>query len=100
VRVLDGTRETVVHLEDGSSALAETVRPLRSGTVPTGGVADATRYTALLLEDWLPALRGGTGTAPTIAAATAVQAVIDAARRSATGGGWVQLANYSGLETT
>jgi predicted dehydrogenase len=89
VRVLDGQRQSVVHRDGATSPLDETPRGLRSGVVPTGALADPTRWTALLLESWLPALGGGTADVPTVADATAVQAVIDAAWRSSEGAGWL-----------
>lgn len=46
---------------------------------------------ALMLEDWLPALSGGPTDAPTLREGHRVQRVVDAARRSSAGGGWVPL---------
>lgn len=50
------------------------------------------RAMALLLEDWLPALtRGGPGAAPTFMDALRAQQVIDAARQSHAGAGWIDV---------
>jgi len=46
---------------------------------------------ALMLEDWLPALSGGTADVPTLRDGHRVQRVVDAARESSAGGGWVSL---------
>ncbi|MCU1375200.1 MAG: afr 2 [Actinomycetia bacterium] len=99
VRVLEGERQAVVRRGAEVFPLDESPRGLRSGVVPTGGLADATRWTALLLETWLPALRGGAADVPTVADATAVQAVIDAARRSSGGEGWLPVMDDIDEET-
>jgi predicted dehydrogenase len=92
----DGLRE--LSLDDeavGGDALA----------IPSTGRRSAPiRALALMLERWLPALRGqaaGAGTAddgrgsgpsvPTLRDGLVVQRVIDAARRSSDGAGWVAL---------
>jgi predicted dehydrogenase len=46
---------------------------------------------ALMLEDWLPAFSGEASTAPSLHDGHRVQRVVDAARRSAAGEGWVTL---------
>ena len=46
---------------------------------------------ALMLEDWLPAFAGEATGAPTLHDGHRVPRVVDAARRSATGEGWVTL---------
>ena len=50
------------------------------------------RAMALLLEDWRLALESSPSQVPGFAAALLVQQVIDAARASAAGAGWVDLA--------
>ncbi|MFG3022311.1 Gfo/Idh/MocA family protein [Streptomyces sp. NPDC048254] len=73
-----------------------------SDRMPLDGDADAIpqrgrratpiRALALMLEDWLPALRGGRAPGvPTLRDGWLVQRVIDAARRSSAGEGWVSL---------
>jgi hypothetical protein len=44
-----------------------------------------------MLEDWLPAFSGEPTDAPTLPDGHRVQRVVDAARRSAAGEGWVTL---------
>jgi predicted dehydrogenase len=59
---------------------------------PSGKRATPIRALALMLEDWLPALRGGQARGvPTLRDGWVVQRVIDAARRSSAGEGWVSL---------
>lgn len=55
--------------------------------------AAPTRALALMLEDWMPALRGGTAVRaiPGLRDGWRVQQVIDSARASAEGAGWVGL---------
>jgi predicted dehydrogenase len=70
-----------------------------SSAIPaTGRRAAPIRALALMLEQWLPALRGepaaDSGPAPripTLRDGLVVQRVIDAARRSSDGGGWVSV---------
>jgi len=50
------------------------------------------RAMALLLEEWLPGRAGTAKSVPTFADALRVQEVIDGARASAAGAGWVKLA--------
>ncbi len=65
----------------------------RSGAeLPKRRAAGAIRSLALMLEDWLPAFRGAPSPrVPTLADGWRVQRVIDAARRSSDGEGWVSL---------
>ncbi len=67
-------------------------RTARSGMEPpkrrAGGAILAL---ALMLEDWLPAFSGGLSTAPSLRDGHRVQRIVDAARASAAGGGWVVL---------
>ena len=51
----------------------------------------AIRSLALMLEDWLPAFSGQSSTAPTLFDGHRVQRIVDAARRSSDGAGWVSL---------
>jgi hypothetical protein len=44
-----------------------------------------------MLEDWLPAFSGAPTIAPTLRDGWRVQHIIDAARRSSAGDGWVEL---------
>jgi predicted dehydrogenase len=68
-------------------------RMLRSGAeLPKRRAASAIRALALMLEDWLPAFSGKEARGvPTLRDGVRVQRVIDAARRSAAGGGWIEL---------
>jgi hypothetical protein len=88
-------RSARFHSNAASVPLEEVVRPLKNGVVipGSGPVVDATRWTAQLIEDWQPAFSGGGGTAPTIGDARTVQAVMDAARRSSAGEGWVDVSH-------
>jgi predicted dehydrogenase len=65
----------------------------RSGVeLPKRRAAGAIRSLALMLEDWLPAFDGEPAPGvPTLRDGWLVQAVVDAARRSAAGAGWVDL---------
>jgi predicted dehydrogenase len=86
--------------EEGLKELSPFPRTVRgdSGAVPSSGrrAAPITAL-ALMLEDWLPALRGVTAehraapSVPTLRDGLVVQRVIDAARRSSAGAGWVLL---------
>jgi predicted dehydrogenase len=65
-------------------------RPLRSGgEVPARRSGRQIRAQALMLEEWLPAFSGNPTKVPTVREALHVQHVIDAARRSSAGEGWV-----------
>lgn len=44
-----------------------------------------------MLEDWKPAFAGGSAPTPTVRDGFNVQLVIDAARRSSAGAGWVDI---------
>jgi predicted dehydrogenase len=70
-----------------------TPRALRSGVEwPAGKVSSASRYAmAVMLEEWLPALDGSPSRVATVREAWTVQCIIDAARRSSAGDGWVRL---------
>jgi predicted dehydrogenase len=69
-------------------------RDLRSGReLPKRRAAGSIKSLALLLEDWMPALTGdgpATGV-PSLRDGYIAQSVVDAARRSSRGEGWVEL---------
>lgn len=69
-------------------------RQLASGAeLPARGATDLIKAQALMLEDWLPALHGGTAAQPipSFADGLLVARVIEAARASAAGAGWVTI---------
>ena len=68
--------------------------PAHDDTIPERGAAGMIRAMALMLEDWLPEVLGGVAAnpVPTLVDGLVVQQVIEAARRSAAGAGWVALA--------
>lgn len=80
--------------EDGLQVLPLSDRALRSGAeLPKRRAASAIRALALMLEDWLPAFSGQPAPGvPTLRDGVRVQRVIEAARRSAQGAGWVDVA--------
>ena len=65
----------------------------RSGLeLPKRRAAGAIRSLAVMLEDWLPAFEGKPAPGvPTLLDGWHVQSVVDAARRSSAGEGWVTL---------
>jgi predicted dehydrogenase len=79
----------------GSEGLAvepPRMRMPRSGAeIPTRRAGGAIWSLALLLEDWLPAFSKEPSRAPTLYDGHRVQRVIDGARRSSEGAGWVEL---------
>jgi predicted dehydrogenase len=62
--------------------------PAHPEHLPNGLAGHAARAMALMLQDWLPAFDGGESAAATFDDGLLSLAVIDAARRSAQGGGW------------
>jgi predicted dehydrogenase len=75
--------------DEGLSPLAVNDRePAHPERVPTGLAGHASRAMALMLEDWLPAFDGLPSTVATFQDGLLSLAVIDAAHRSAEGGGW------------
>lgn len=75
--------------DDGLDTLPVSDRaPAHPEGLPKGLAGHAARAMALMLEDWLPAFHGGQSTAPTFEDGFVSLAIIDAARRSAEGGGW------------
>jgi predicted dehydrogenase len=74
---------------DGLSPLAVNDRePAHPEHLPKGLAGHAARAMALMLQDWLPAFDGGQSAAATFDDGLLSLAVIDAAQRSAQGGGW------------
>ena len=70
---------------------ASTRRPASGIEAPKRRAAGAITALALMLEEWLPALHGEPTLAPSLADGHRVQRIVDAARRSSDGEGWVQL---------
>jgi predicted dehydrogenase len=66
-------------------------RPASGIEPPKRRAASAIVSLALMLEDWLPALSGQPTDAPTLRDGHRVQRVVDAARQSSAGAGWVTL---------
>jgi predicted dehydrogenase len=79
--------------EEGLRPLAPSDRePVSRPELPAGRFSSAAiRSFALMLEDWLPAFDGERSRAATLADGWAVQRIIEAARRSSDGAGWVEL---------
>src|ERR1700722_13396650 len=79
----------------GGADPAEEIAPVRAprsgGEIPQRRAGAAIRSLALMLEDWLPAFSGLASTAPTLFDGHRVQRIVDAARRSSDGAGWVSL---------
>jgi predicted dehydrogenase len=77
---------------DGMTPVAVSARMPRSGVeIPKRRAGGAIRSLALMLEDWLPAFAGRPTIVPTLYDGHRVQRVVDAARRSSNGEGWVSL---------
>jgi predicted dehydrogenase len=88
-------RISVAHVGDeGLRPVEVETRMPRSGAeLPRRRAAEAIRSLAILLEEWLPAFDGRpTPGVPTLVDGVRVQDVVDAARRSSAGAGWVRLA--------
>jgi predicted dehydrogenase len=68
-------------------------RPTNDSSIPTRGASQLIRAMALMLEDWLPALSGRAAfqPIPSLSDGLLVQHVIEAARTSSAGAGWVGL---------
>lgn len=65
-------------------------RPLASGVeLPQRRATAAIKALALMLEEWVPAFDGRPSKTPTLEDGHRVQRIIDAARRSSVGEGWV-----------
>lgn len=79
---------------DGSEPvrISPVSRELRSGAeLPQRRATPAIKALALMLEDWLPAFESRPTVVPTLVDGDRVSRVIDAARASADGAGWVSL---------
>jgi predicted dehydrogenase len=91
--VLEGGMSVNLHRvgEEQGAPLEMSTRAIRSGyELPKRRAAGAIQSLALMLEDWLPAFDGeATPGVPTLRDGLRVQAVVDAARRSSAGEGWV-----------
>ncbi len=59
--------------------------------IPKRRSGEAVRALALMLEDWLPAFSGAATPVPDLAQGYLVARVVDAARRSSDGAGWVSI---------
>ncbi|MFI5053477.1 MAG: Gfo/Idh/MocA family protein [Acidimicrobiia bacterium] len=94
---VEGANEVLAYRvgDDAPTAIAASTRSIRSGAeLPKRRAAGSIRSLALMLEDWLPALSGSPAPGvPTLRDGLRVQQVIDAARRSSAGDGWVALAD-------
>jgi predicted dehydrogenase len=78
--------------DDGLSPLSVTERePAHPEQLPKGLAGHAAGAMALMLEDWLPAFDGEESKAATFDDGLLSLAVIEAAQRSAKGGGWEQV---------
>jgi predicted dehydrogenase len=78
--------------EDAPVPLEPVSRDLESGVeLPARRSSIAVRAQALMLEDWRPAFEGKAAPNATIRDGYNVQLVIDAARRSSAGEGWVDI---------
>jgi predicted dehydrogenase len=65
--------------------------PLTRPELPARGARTMILGMALMLEDWLPAFSGASAPTPTFRDGWRVQAVIEAARASSAGAGWVPI---------
>ncbi len=75
-----------------STVPLNTRMPRSGAELPKRRAAGAIRSLAVMLEDWLPAFSGGPAPGvPTLRDGLRVQLVIDAARRSSAGAGWVPI---------
>jgi predicted dehydrogenase len=75
--------------DDGLRPLAVDERePAHPDRLPRGLAGHASRAMALMLQDWLPAFDGAPSDVATFEDGLLSLAIIDAARRSAEGGGW------------
>jgi predicted dehydrogenase len=75
------------------SVAVDTRSPASGRALPERGAAPLIRAMALMLEDWAAQLTGSPAEnpLPTLRDGFVVQSVIEAARRSAAGGGWVDI---------
>jgi predicted dehydrogenase len=78
--------------DDGLASWAGEHRlPLSRPELPARGATGPILAMALMLEDWLPAFTGAATPVPTFRDGWRVQAVIEAARASSAGAGWVDI---------
>jgi predicted dehydrogenase len=85
-------RATRVGDDTPSTVPLETRMPRSGAELPKRRAAGAIRSLAVMLEDWLPAFSGAPAPGvPTLRDGLIVQRVIDAARRSSAGAGWVPI---------
>jgi predicted dehydrogenase len=79
--------------DEGLSLVPGSTRMPRSGiALPKRKATTAIRALALMLEDWLPAFEGLPAPGvPTLRDGWIVQQIIDGARQSSDGAGWVQV---------
>jgi predicted dehydrogenase len=86
-------RATRVGEESPTTLPLETRMPRSGAELPKRRAAGAIRSLAIMLEEWLPAFSGEPAPGvPTLRDGLRVQQVIDAARRSSAGEGWVTIA--------
>jgi len=86
-------RVTRAGVESSSTLALETRMPRSGAELPKRRAAGAIRSLAIMLEEWLPAFSGEPAPGvPTLRDGLRVQQVIDAARRSSDGEGWVTIA--------
>jgi predicted dehydrogenase len=78
--------------QDAAETVEVAHRKAASGVeAPARRAAGAITALALMLEDWLPAFSGKPSVAPSLVDGDRVARVIEAARRSSDGGGWVAI---------
>jgi predicted dehydrogenase len=93
--LLMGEREPTLRKGTAGAGLSD-IEPVhrgaRSGLQPPKRRAGGSILAlALMLEDWLPAFNGGVSKAPSLHEGHRVQRIVDAARQSAAGAGWVSV---------
>jgi predicted dehydrogenase len=71
-------------------------RPRKQVDIPVRGATSMILAMALMLEDWLPAFTGEATDVPTFRDGWLVQSVIEAARASSAGAGWVDIPQLAG----
>jgi len=78
--------------EEGPQSVPHSEREPRIGRpVPARRAGTSIRALALMLEDWLPSFDGASTRVPSVRDAWRVEEVIDAARASSAGAGWVEV---------
>jgi len=91
-----GDTETVVRATSAASGATEVLQPVHRAAAsgiepPARRAASSILSLALMLEDWLPAFDGQPANVPTLVDGHRVARIVDAARASAAGAGWVTL---------